>query len=240
MSEPGFHAAFADHLAGRTTSLPGLDDPNSPGLAVYRNTVARNAISVLRDAYPAVCFLAGDRNFDALARDYWRAHPPTDGVLMRYGAGFADHMEAASPPGMPDILPVIARLDRAWTEAHLAANAVPLLASILTLRDVDALDRMTLRLHPSVRLPASVRTVYRTWSAARFEGRVERAGPSTGETVLVWRPQMEVRHRALEPVEARLIHALAGGLPLTAAAERAEATPEHFIRLLKDGVFARD
>lgn len=242
MSETHFHDAFAAMLRGgaRLPAAHFAGGVEPAGLPVYRNTVVRSAIEVLGDNYPAVRFLSGNANFAALAKRYWTAHPPRSGVMALYGAGFADFIEADAPPGMPDILPDTARIDRAWSEAHNAPDAHALTLGDLSGLDPEALSSRALRLHPSVRLPLSRRALYASWTAARFDARVVQAGPPSGETTLVWRPQMEVRHRPLTAGEAGLLHRIAGGAALGDAAERAGTPIEIFIRLLKDGVFARD
>ncbi|MEN0653862.1 MULTISPECIES: DNA-binding domain-containing protein [Hyphobacterium] len=241
MRDAGFHDQFAAMLrGGEVQTVARFTGGNLTGLPVYRNSVVRAAIDVLGDNYPAVRAMSGDGNFAALAKAYWTAHPPRDGVMARYGSGFADFMTVHAPPGMPSILPDIARLDRAWSEAHLAANAATLSPGDLAGIDPDRLAARSLRLHPSVRLPLFRRAVHACWAAARFEGRMIPAGPVADETVLVWRPHHEVRHRTLEPVEAALLNQLAAGAALALAAERAACGIETFIRLLNDGVFARD
>lgn len=241
MRDPAFYDSFAAMLhGGDTVAVGAFAGGGLTGFPVYRNSVVRGAIEVLGDNYPAVRAMSGESNFAALARAYWTAHPPRDGVMARYGTGFADFIAAENPSGMPDILPDIARLDRSWSEAHLAAEAEILSAGVLAGADPERLAELTIRLHPSVRLLHAKRAVHASWAGARFEARMVPAGPETGETVLVWRPRQEVRHRVLKPAEAALLDPLAAGIPLGPAAERAASGIEVFIRLLKDGVFARD
>lgn len=241
MREAGFHARFAEMLrGGDSVTVAAFAGGKLTGFPVYRNSVVRSAIEVLGDNYPAVRIMSGEGNFATLAKAYWTAHPPRDGVMARYGSGFADFIAAEAPLGMPDILPDIARLDRAWNEAHLAPDAAILSPGTLAGMDAGRLADLTLRLHPGVRLPRADRALHASWAAARFEGRIVKAGPETGETVLVWRPRHEVFHRALEPIEAALLDQLAARVPLGLAAERAGCGIDPFIRLLKDGVFARD
>ena len=241
MRDRGFHDRFSAVLQGADPGLvTAFTGGATTGLPVYRNSVVRGAIDVLGDNYPAVRAMSGEGNFAALARAYWTAHPPRDGVMARYGFGFADFIAAESPPGMPNILPDIARLDRAWSEAHLAAEAEILSAGVLASADPERLADLTIRLHPSVRLLHAKRAVHPSWAAARFEALMVPAGPEPGETILIWRPRYEVRHRVIEPAEAALLEPLAAGIPLGLAAERTGSGIDPFIRLLKDGVFARD
>ena len=241
MSDAGFHSAMVAAL--RTRGSHRLDAYGPAGLTealgVYRNTVIRGAIDVLGGNYPAVRFLSGEGNFAALATTYWQARPPQDGPMLLYGSGFADHLEAESAPGMPDILPAIARLDRAWGEAHHSADAAALASSDMRGLTPEAMAGLRPGLHPSVRLPSSDRPVFATWKAARFSARIERAGTGPAETVLIWRPALEVTYRVLTTPEAVFVGAVAAGATLAEAGERSGAAADTFIRLLKDGVFSK-
>ena len=243
MSDAGFHARFAAVLrGGKDVARDGFvpEPGHAAALSVYRNTVVRGVIDVLGDNYPSVRFLAGDGNFAALAKSYWQGHPPHAGPMLLYGDGFADHLSHEAPRGMPAFLPAIARIDRAWGEAHHSADAPTLSPGDIRTLDADGFSGLFVDLHPSVRRPAHDRPILTTWTAARFQSRVERAGTQCEETVLVWRPAMEVRYRTLSATEIILLNALDDGLPLGEAAHVSGASPDLFIRLLKDGVFARD
>ena len=50
---------------------------------------------------------------------------------MGYGAGFADFLKALPRPPTCPYLGAVARLDRCWTESHLAADAPALQAAWL-------------------------------------------------------------------------------------------------------------
>ena len=55
-----FHASFSLALQGQGSAItPWLADPNAPGLAVYRNTVAKGRADALAGLYPTVERLVG-------------------------------------------------------------------------------------------------------------------------------------------------------------------------------------
>lgn len=243
----GFHTAFSAAVrSGRDTGLsPFLTDPEPPGFAVYRNNVVRAAVDALGDAYPAVKRLLGDTRFAALARAYWQAHPPRERTLSLYGARLVetliDHELSSRFPWLADV----ARLDRAWLESHHAADA-----PLLSLRDVQTFDPAALAAlqvtpHPAVRIIASDFPAWSIWQTNREDETVRRVSLAEGgETALVHRPAGEIRHRRLDPAEAAFLNALTKGVPLESAAG-AITDPGGdpigiFIRLLKEGLFAKD
>ena len=131
---------FQDGLAGALLPPPGASTPPpawldallaQPGFAVYRNTVAKGCIDALQANYPAVHALVGTDWLRAAAHAFVHQHPPTDGCLMDYGAGFAEFLEGFGPAANLPYLGAVARLDRYWTEAHLAGDAPALQAAWL-------------------------------------------------------------------------------------------------------------
>ena len=143
---------FQDGLASALLPPPGASVPPpawldallaQPGFAVYRNTVAKGCIDALQANYPAVHALVGTDWLRAAAHAFVHQHPPTDGCLMDYGAGFADFLEGFGPAANLPYLAAVARLDRCWTESHLAADAPALQADLGA--DLPALVALLLR-----------------------------------------------------------------------------------------------
>ena len=98
---------FQDGLASALLPPPGASVPPpawldallaQPGFAVYRNTVAKGCIDALQANHPAVHALVGSDWLRATAHAFVHEHPPTDGRLMGYGAGFAEFLEGFGPP----------------------------------------------------------------------------------------------------------------------------------------------
>ena len=151
---------FQDGLASALLPPPGASVPPpawldallaQPGFAVYRNTVAKGCIDALQANYPAVHALVGTDWLRAAAHAFVHQHPPTDGCLMDYGAGFADFLEGFGPAADLPYLAAVARLDRCWTESHLAADAPALQAAWLARQPPEALALLHLQPHPAAR-----------------------------------------------------------------------------------------
>jgi hypothetical protein len=225
-----FQDAFAEALGGRAAGLaPWLDEPEGqPGLTVYRNTVAKGCADALAANFPAVRRLVGAEWFAAAALAYADEAPPARASLLGYGAGFPAWLEAFEPArGLP-YLAAAARLDRLWTEAHLAADAEPLAAEALAGLDGPALARTGVVAHPSARLAWCDDNLPSLWLANRGEDELpdgfELGGP--GEGVLVTRPGMAVEIRILGAApHAFLLAALTGESLAAAAGAALQADP---------------
>ena len=137
-----FQNAFARVLRGagvaapsRGREPPAPSDPlvdelaRQPGFAVYRNTVAKACVDALQANYPAVWRLVGEEWFRAAAAVFVRSAPPKDPTLVTYGAGFPLFLERFAPARDLPYLGAVARLDRFWTEAHVARDEAPVAAA---------------------------------------------------------------------------------------------------------------
>jgi hypothetical protein len=241
-----FHDAFARALkSGDTSALAAFTDgaPETK-FKVYRNNVVKGAADTLGDAYPVIKRLVGESFFQGMARAYWAAHPPAGRTLTLYGEGFADFIEAFEPARPLVYLADVARIERAWLEAHHASDAMPLkLADVKGLSPGD-LAGMAPGLHPSVRTLASDLPAFSIWRTNREDPTVRKISlEAGGEMTLLHRPQMEVRYRRLSPADALFLARIGAGQSFEAASSAvADSFPgvepaPLFIALLKEGVF---
>jgi hypothetical protein len=122
------------------------------GLAVYQNTVMKGLVDVLRANYPTVEQLVGTEWFESAALLCAREHLPEQPALAMYGASFAAFIDAPAAAQGLHYLSSVARLDRAWTEAHFAADAKVLRAASLQAIAPGQLPNITLRWHPATRV----------------------------------------------------------------------------------------
>lgn len=241
-----FHAAFQTALDGRFDDLwPHLapDDRTLGAIAVYRNTAVKGRIDALEANYPTVSQMVGGEWFRAAAREFVEEQPGDDPVLAAYGSGFPDWLARFEPArDMPYLAPA-ARLDRAWTESHLAQDARPLDA-----RDAAAvglaLTGVPARLHPSVRLFWFDWTAPSLWLAHRYPtGDADLSWRAEPEGLLVHRPEADVRARRLSRAEWAFLDACRKGRAFGAAALNAQSAqpcldvPTLFAGLIALGVF---
>lgn len=245
MRDP-FHEAFEAALAGDTARLGPFLAGGDAGLAVYRNTVAKGRADVLSAAFPTVRRLTGEDWFRAAALEFAAEHPPGDPAMDRYGEQFPAWL-AAFPPAreMPYLAPV-ARLDRAFSEAHAAADAPPLSAAGAAALDPAALFAATAELHPSARLFWFDWTVASIWLSERgIEPAETLAWTETGEGLLIARPHMAVAATRLDRPSHAFLKACRQGRNLgQAAAAALRESPSANLRavfagLLQAGAFTR-
>ena len=212
--------AFQDAFAARLEAAGATAADPHPGYGVYRNTATRAALDALAANHPTVRRLVGDAWFESAALVFARRSPPRDGVLAAYGAGFADFLEAFEPARELPYLASVARLDRAWTEAHLAADAPVLMPEALARLDFDALANLRLAPHPAARWVRSADEPACTIWARHREGRnLDAELPWHGEAALLTRPRDAVRWCAIGDEAWRCLEACSAGVLLCDALE---------------------
>ena len=226
----GFSAAVLDANAPVPPGLVGPDGaPSARRFAVYRNNAVVGLSEALKAAYPAVCRIVGDEFFLGMARLFVVAQPPHTPLLHSYGEGFPAFVEhfgsASSLPYLADV----ARIERAWTEAYNAAEAVPLPPAALAAIDPGRLAETRLRLHPSLRVARSRFPALTIW---RMNAKDGVPGPvdleSGGDDSLVTRPAAEVAVRALPAGGAAFVLSLAAGATLGASVAAGLTDDERF------------
>lgn len=126
-----FQQSFFEALHGASGPPEAPAFAGASGFAVHRNTVMAGCVHGLAANFPTVASLLGEDAFRSAARDQAREPPPEDGVLANYGERFADWLQQSLGDDAPPILVAVARLDRAWIECHLAADAPTLDATLL-------------------------------------------------------------------------------------------------------------
>jgi hypothetical protein len=198
-----------------------------PGFAVYRNTVRKGCIDALQANFPAVVRVVGEEWFRAAAAVFADAQPPTSPVLLTYGDGFADFLAGFAPAAELPWLAEVARVDRLWSEAHVAADDTTLAPADLLQLGSDDLSRIGLRLHPATRWRFDREVPLHTlWSRNRDPSWTGGEVAWHGEGVLLTRPHFEVEHEIIDAAGAALLSVCAGGGSITAAvAAAASAAP---------------
>jgi len=199
-----------------------------PGFAVYRNTVAKGCIDALQANYPAVERLVGERWFRAAAAVFMRDALPRHPTLLDYGGGFAEFLQSFAPAAELPYLADVARLDRLWSESHVAADAPLLEAAALAARGPSQMRQAALVPHPAARWRWFAQSPARSiWSCNRFGDGDAGELAWRGEGALLTRPLGEVRHRPLERAGVAFLDACAGGASIDGAVIAALEVDEH-------------
>jgi hypothetical protein len=187
-----------------------------PGFAVYRNTVLKGCIDALQANFPAVARLVGDEWFRAAAAVHVRRALPTAPTLLTYGRSFAAFLTDFEPASELPYLPDVARVDRLWSEAHVAADDQLLDPATLARLAPDDMARLTLRPHAAARWAwCDEHPIYTLWSRNR-DSSTDSAGAVDwrGEGVLLTRPHGVVMHHPLSREGAAFLMACAAGLDI--------------------------
>lgn len=221
-----------------------------PGFAVYRNTVMTASIDALAANYPTVARLVGDEWFRAAAAVFVRHAPPMQPCLFDYGEGFAGFLSGFPPAAALPYLPDVARLDRFWTEAHLAADEAPLDASRMAALAPTDLANAVLAPHASARWAWFDRhPAWSIWRHGRTHAHADDGAlyePAwQAEGALLVRARDVVESIAATRAECAFLDACAAGQPLAQCAAAALADDPDtdlaasMARLLRAGAFAR-
>lgn len=217
---------------------------SQPGFAVYRNTVMKGCIDALQANYPAVHGFVGDEWFRAAAGVFVRTHLPWQPVLLEYGEAFAVFLDAFPPAAEVPGLAQLARLDRYWTEAHIAHDEAPVAALAVARLAAAQLAGAVLHPHASARWCCfDEKPVVSTWRGMRGFDAPPDETESAG--LLIVRPHDVVRAPGLDWAGCAFLDACAEGGTLADAAHAALAADPHtdlsltMARLLDAGAFGR-
>lgn len=250
-----FQRAFAAALvagdggaAATTTGETAIDRlVAQPAFAVYRNTVTTGWLDAMVANHPTLHALTGDAWFRGAAREYLRRHPPRDALLARIGDGFPAFAQALPSAAGTPYLRDVGRLDRLWTESHLAPDAPVLRVDELAGLDVEAFAALRLRLHPATRWAslADAPAAFSIWRRHREALPLDAPLPDRMEHACLVRPDGAVAWLALDAAGIALVAACAEGLTVDEALERADEgsapnATEVLVRLVAAGAFASD
>ena len=158
-------ASFQNDLA-RAIRDPDYDPVgvSAAGLSVYRNTVAKGLVDVLRANFPTVDRMVGEEWFSACARVFIRAHEPRSPVLATYGEAFPGFLRTFEPAADIPYIADAAQVDALWTQSHFAMDDQVLDPAVLQSMGEESLLERPLSLHASARFAwfdAPVATLWR-------------------------------------------------------------------------------
>ena len=215
-----FQRGFAAALLGRSTDLPAwiAEVAAQPAFAVYRNGVMKSAIDALQANYPAIVRLVGEEWFRAAAAEFVRLDPPASPMLVDYGIRFADFLRTFEPAGDLPYLPDVARLDRYWTQAHIASNARPLDGTTIAAMDQEALAAAVLVPHPAAQWQwFDAMPIYTLWRCNRTGEAIDDDLDWHGEGALITRPESDVVWQPLCAAGCAFLDACRAGETVSAA-----------------------
>lgn len=208
---------------------PALREPAARaerGLAAYRANAAALAERALAAACPTVQAMLGEPDFAALARAFWRDHPPQRGDLGEWGGELPGWIAA-----QPDLAEWPWLADSAWLDIAVhrcerAADASPELASLALLGEADPAE-IGLQLMPGLALRvssfpiATIHAAHRSHAPEAFAPVRAALAAGQGEAVCVSREGWRAVVQGLAADEAAIMEALLRGASLAAALDAA-------------------
>lgn len=216
------------------------------GLRVHRNTTVKGLVDAVLANYPTVAVLMGEEWLAELARRYALQHPPARAALADYGELFPQFLHATQLAADWPYVPAVAKLDRAWTEALLAADAPALAPQHLASLAPDALIALKLRLHPATRFGVYAHSAVTVWLSNRPPAvpPAQLVLDGADEAALFVRNANGVQLLPLDAAGHGFVQAVIDGYDIgTAAARALEALPTADVAaiwstLLTEGAFA--
>jgi hypothetical protein len=198
--------------------------PATARLDIYASMYFHRILDVLRAEYPRVLAAVGDDPFHDLITDYLLAARPAHASLREAGARLPGYLASghALAVGRP-WLPALARLERTHRELSDGPDAEPLVMATLQGLAPEAFVALEVRLVPSHAVLEHTHALAPVWAMLATGEAV--APVQQAETLLVWRRDFAVLHRAIDdPVERTMLGCAASGATLAALCETAVAS----------------
>jgi hypothetical protein len=217
---------FAEALIDRERPAPGcLRAPAGCVAAerfnVHRDNFVHGLVAALAVRFPAAQRIVGEEFFAAMAREFVLRHPPASPVLLEYGGGFAEFVEAFEPASALAYLPDVIRLEDARVRACHAADAAPLAPRDLAAVPTEQLADLIFDIHPSTAILRSRHPIVTIWAMNMGEAELAPIEVWAGEDALVVRPALHVHVHRFVAGGAILLERLIAGAPLGDAAQAA-------------------
>jgi hypothetical protein len=179
-------------------------------LDVYAGMYFFRIRDVLRDEYARTAALLGDDAFHNLVVDYLQACRPSHPSLREVGARLPGFLAAHPTGGDRPWLAELARLERARLELYDGPDTEALTIEALRATPPERFGALRLRPISCHALLENRFGVSALWRGEDAHARSPAPGP---ETLLVWRRDVEVYHRAVDPEEAGWLRRLEPGVP---------------------------
>ncbi|MEQ1802841.1 MAG: DNA-binding domain-containing protein [Gammaproteobacteria bacterium] len=199
----------------------GLD---AVGAGVYAEGYFLRLSEALANDYPVLKRLLGDTAFADMARTYALAWPSRHYSVRWFGEQLPRFLRITPPFSAEPYLAELASLEWLMGEAFDAADAPVIgVAEVAALPATDW-PALILHFHPSVRRLKAHHDVVALWRGRAAEMGASADGPIPKlQHVVVWRRDLEVYFRPLDPGETLALDVLEGGGSFAAACEAMSA-----------------
>lgn len=203
--------------------LPSATMPAKDRVEIYASMFFWRQVDALREDFPHLAQLLGERAFEELCRAYVVQVPSTHPDLGTRGNPLAEFLRLHPALGQRPDAADLARLEWARAEVFYEAEADVLDVSALGPLGNGALAAVRFSMLPSLRCLFLDFDVAKVWRA--LEAGAPSPAPLRSPTAMVvWRPELDVVHSEIEADEAKALAAVLAGATL---GEALEAFAEH-------------
>ena len=197
--------AFADYLLSGAEKIRQSVRPSSKAdidtlLSVYGHAYSARLVEVLGNDFPGLRALAGADAFNRLARAYIVTHPSRGFSVRSLGRSLAEFLAGTPPYAARPALADMASFEWAMAHAFDAADAEPMHIEHMASVPPPAWPSLTLDFHPSVARLALRTSAPTAWIALNAGDTPAEPTQEPGDW-LVWRQDLDVKFRSLEPDE---------------------------------------
>jgi hypothetical protein len=222
-------------LAARSPGSEGLDPAAlfagtkeldaKARIGIYADMFIWRQIDALRDDFPKLALLLGDRCFYAMAEDYLKAHPSRHASLSELGGELAGFLPRWRGDGARADLADLAALEWARAKVFEEANVEAAPPERLRTFSAEVFPRVRLHFVPALRTLELGHDFVELWQTLE-EGSP--AGPPLlhRHVVAVWRKGFEVLHAPIDPDEAAALALAQAGEPLGIVCEAFAGRPD--------------
>jgi hypothetical protein len=212
--------------------------PAPERIDIYADMYFYRLLDCLKEDFPAMCAVVGERNFHNLITDYLIAHPPSHFSLRYAGQHLPAFVREHSLSASWSYLGDLAMFEWSILEAFDAPDAPPLEPAVLTAIAPEQWPDLRFELTPTLRLLALSWPVRDIWQQTQSGEAPAQIHPER-MSLRVWRQKFRVFHCPIDANETTALTAIARGVPFAeVCAEVLECCGEsdasdHVVRLLR-------
>lgn len=186
--------------------------PAETRLGIYGDGYRSRLAEALEANFPVLAELLGEGDFHTLASRYINSYESTFFSIRYYGDRLADFLAGDAEYSKAPLLPELARWEWAMAAAFDAADARPIEIGALAQVAPEDWAELRFKWSPAVQVLELEWNVPQLWKAVTEA--TERPDPSLAPQALswlIWRRELQIYFRALEPAEGQAIVASRAG-----------------------------
>ncbi len=169
-------------------------------LDIYADAYFYRLLDVFKEDFPATLAVLGETDFHNLITGYLVEYPPTEPSIAHAGEYLATFLREHPLRKRAPFIADLTMLERTLVESFCAADLDPLDTTAVRAIAPEEWPSLQLQMHPASHL---LELDYTLEPLLRAVERNESwtTPPQKAQTIMVWRRDMQVFYRAVEPIE---------------------------------------